>query len=123
VYLLSVARLIACKDASLFEAFSCPWTPSSTFYKLLEIERHSLAERYNAFCEGEETCWSPNEFETRRVPSVNGPDRNSCKRIQDESPPQVMWGFHCPCGRHSRKASGVAMPLQRHAFLSIPHTG
>ena len=25
--------LIACKDASLFEAFSCPWTPSSTFYK------------------------------------------------------------------------------------------
>ena len=37
--LLSVAGLIACKDMSLFEAFSCPWTPSSTFYKLLEIER------------------------------------------------------------------------------------
>src|SRR5215470_17980540 len=30
--LLSVARLIACKDASLFNAFSCPWTPPSTFY-------------------------------------------------------------------------------------------
>ena len=29
MYLLSVAGLIACKDASLFEAFSCPWTPSS----------------------------------------------------------------------------------------------
>jgi hypothetical protein len=43
VYLLSVARLIACKDASLFEAFSCLWTPSSTFYKLLEIERPTLA--------------------------------------------------------------------------------
>jgi hypothetical protein len=39
VYLLSVAGLIACKDANLFEAFSCSWTPSSTFYKLLEIER------------------------------------------------------------------------------------
>jgi site-specific recombinase XerD len=39
VYLLSVAGLIACKDVSLFEAFSCPWTPSLTFYKLLEIER------------------------------------------------------------------------------------
>jgi hypothetical protein len=34
-YLLAVVRLIACKDASLFETFSCPWTPSSTFYKLL----------------------------------------------------------------------------------------
>jgi hypothetical protein len=39
VYLLSVARLITCKDASLFEAFSCRGTPSSTFYKLLEIAR------------------------------------------------------------------------------------
>jgi hypothetical protein len=35
VYLLSVAGLIACKDTNLFEAFSCSWTPSSTFYKLL----------------------------------------------------------------------------------------
>jgi len=34
--------LIACKDTSLFEAFSCPWTPSSTFDKLLEIERLTL---------------------------------------------------------------------------------
>ena len=40
MYLLSVAGLIACKDANLFEAFSCSWTPSSTFYKLLEIERN-----------------------------------------------------------------------------------
>jgi hypothetical protein len=31
---LAVAGLIACKDVSLFEAFSCPWTPPSTFYKL-----------------------------------------------------------------------------------------
>jgi len=38
-----VARLIACKDASLFEAFSCPWTPPATFYKLLEIERATFA--------------------------------------------------------------------------------
>jgi hypothetical protein len=38
-YLLSVAGLSACKDASLFDAFSGPWIPSSTFYKLLEIER------------------------------------------------------------------------------------
>ena len=42
MYLLAVAGLIACKDASLFEAFSGPWTPSSTFYKLLEIERPPL---------------------------------------------------------------------------------
>ena len=50
MYLLSVARLIACKDASLFEAFSCPWTPPLAFYKLLEIERPrftpDLAENY-----------------------------------------------------------------------------
>jgi hypothetical protein len=30
-----VAGLIACKDASLFDAFACPWTSPSTFYKLL----------------------------------------------------------------------------------------
>ena len=38
-HLLSISEPIACKDANLFEAFSCPWTPLSTFYKLLEIER------------------------------------------------------------------------------------
>ena len=41
--LLSVAGFIACKDASCFEAFSCPWTSPSTFYKLLEIERRVFA--------------------------------------------------------------------------------
>jgi len=40
-----VAELIACKDASLFEAFSCSWTSSSIFYKLLEIERTDLGRR------------------------------------------------------------------------------
>ena len=39
MYLLAVAGCIACKDAGLFEAFSCPWTPLSTFDKLREIER------------------------------------------------------------------------------------
>ena len=39
MYLLSVAGLIACTDANLFEAFSCSWTSSATFYTLLEIER------------------------------------------------------------------------------------
>jgi hypothetical protein len=39
VSLLAVAGLIACNDASLFDTFSCPWTPPTTFYKLLEIER------------------------------------------------------------------------------------
>ena len=34
-YLFAVAGRIACKDVSLFDAFSCPWTPPSTFYKLL----------------------------------------------------------------------------------------
>src|SRR5437879_5618620 len=38
---LAEAGRIACKDARLFEPFSCLWTPSSTFYKLLEIERLS----------------------------------------------------------------------------------
>src|SRR5437879_8840266 len=33
--LLAVAGRIACKDARLFEVFSYPWRPSSTFYKLL----------------------------------------------------------------------------------------
>jgi hypothetical protein len=44
VNLLSVAGLIACKDVSLFEAFSCPWTLPVTFYKLLEIERPESKE-------------------------------------------------------------------------------
>jgi hypothetical protein len=35
VYFLSGAELIVCKDVGHFEAFSCPWLPSSTFYKLL----------------------------------------------------------------------------------------
>jgi hypothetical protein len=38
----SSAGLIACKDVGFFEAFSCPWTPSPAFYKLLEIERALL---------------------------------------------------------------------------------
>ena len=37
--LLAVAGRIAGEDASLFNAFSCSWTPPPTFYKLLEIER------------------------------------------------------------------------------------
>ena len=38
-YLRTVARLIACKDANLFDTSSCPLTPPTTFYKPLEIER------------------------------------------------------------------------------------
>jgi hypothetical protein len=46
VYFLSVARLISCKDASLFDAFACPWTPLSTCYKLREIERYELQRQH-----------------------------------------------------------------------------
>jgi hypothetical protein len=42
VYYLSGAGLIVCKDVGVIEAFSCLWSPSSTFYKLLEIERPQL---------------------------------------------------------------------------------
>ena len=38
-----MAGLIACKDARLCEAFSCPWPPSSRFYTLREIERGTYA--------------------------------------------------------------------------------
>ena len=34
MYFFSSAGLIACKDVGFFEAFSCLWTPSPTFYKL-----------------------------------------------------------------------------------------
>src|SRR5262245_4266628 len=44
VYFLSMAGFIACKDASPFEAFSCPSTPSSTVYKRREIERREFVE-------------------------------------------------------------------------------
>jgi hypothetical protein len=40
-HLLSISEPIAYKDANPFEAFSGPWPPSSSFYKLLEIERQS----------------------------------------------------------------------------------
>jgi hypothetical protein len=43
-YFLSMAGCIACKDASPFEAFSCPSTLSSTFDKLREIERRARQE-------------------------------------------------------------------------------
>src|SRR5262245_34683986 len=36
---LSGAGFIACKDVGHLAAFSCPWPPSLTFYKLREIER------------------------------------------------------------------------------------
>ena len=45
MYLLSVAELIACKDANLFEAFLCSWILSATFYTLLYIERWDLGFR------------------------------------------------------------------------------
>jgi hypothetical protein len=47
VYFFSSAGLIACKDVGFFEAFSCPWTPSPTFYKLLEIERIFFSAKRN----------------------------------------------------------------------------
>jgi hypothetical protein len=34
----------------------------------------------------EKTCWSRNVLETPRVPSMNGRDRYSCKRIQPKAP-------------------------------------
>ena len=38
-----MAGRIACKDTSRFEACSCTWPLSLTFYKLLEIEREMYA--------------------------------------------------------------------------------
>ena len=43
-YLFSVAGRIACKDASLFDAFSGPWTSSLTFDKLRYIERRRFVD-------------------------------------------------------------------------------
>src|SRR5712691_8084361 len=40
---------------------------------------------------GEKTCWSRNLLETPRVPSDNGRDRHSCKRIQTIEPPHSTW--------------------------------
>ena len=44
-YCLSLTGLIACKDGSLSDAFPGSWTPLSTFYKLLEIERPDYLSR------------------------------------------------------------------------------
>jgi len=43
VYLHVVAEPIACNDVRLFDAFSCPCPPPSTFDKLLEMERGALS--------------------------------------------------------------------------------
>ena len=43
---LAVCEPIACKEANLFEAYALLCPPTSTFYKLLEIERAWLA----SFC-------------------------------------------------------------------------
>src|SRR5262249_13798041 len=45
-YLHAVAGRIACKDTNPFDTFSCPLTPSPTFYKLREIERGRLQRKY-----------------------------------------------------------------------------
>jgi hypothetical protein len=37
--LLAVSELISCKEASLIDAYALTWTPTSTSYKFLEIER------------------------------------------------------------------------------------
>ena len=44
MHLRVFAGLIACKDASPFKAFLCPWTPLSIFYKLQEIERNAFEQ-------------------------------------------------------------------------------
>ena len=46
MYLFAVTGLIACKDARFFDTSLGPWTPPSTFYKLLEIERSELSAGY-----------------------------------------------------------------------------
>jgi hypothetical protein len=46
VYFFSSAELIACKDVDIFDALSCPGSPSPTFYKLLSLNlslRHEVA--------------------------------------------------------------------------------
>src|SRR5437667_5696300 len=62
------------------------------------------------FTRSEQTCWSRNEFETPRVPSVNGRDRNSCKRISKENPHRLCGGsssYACEEGRqHPRLGTG-----------------
>ena len=45
MYLLTGAGRIACKDARLFKAFSWLWPHSSTFYKLIYIDRLCYMER------------------------------------------------------------------------------
>ena len=50
MFCLSGTGLIACKDVDLFEAFSCPWPPSPTCYKLLEIERLCYDGMHVFFC-------------------------------------------------------------------------
>jgi transposase len=46
-YLLAVFELIACKEARFTIASSSPCTPTSTCYKLLEIERLGIAKAGN----------------------------------------------------------------------------
>ena len=43
---------------------------------------------------GEQPWWSRNVVETPRVPSVNGCDRPSCKKIRTTEPPHPMWEFN-----------------------------
>jgi len=43
-YLFSVAGRIACKDASLCDAFSGPWTSSLTVYKLHKSLNYKLSD-------------------------------------------------------------------------------
>ena len=57
MYFFSSAGLIACKDVGIFEAFSCPWPPSPTFYKLLEIERCSLPVSRQIWAECHTALW------------------------------------------------------------------
>ncbi len=45
-YPLAIAEPIMCQEARLLDADPFPWTPTVTFYKLLEIERSSLPDTF-----------------------------------------------------------------------------
>jgi len=133
-----VAGRIACKDASRFEAFSCPWTSSSIFYKLLEIERRvfALGQRLRRFiahvattagmANGERVRRWVREKKAGWYAVLADPQMPATSTLLDQAHNAIerklfaMKGFHHPQGSQQVFLTGLAhlynlIPYQRRA--------
>src|SRR5215831_2999866 len=114
--LLSMAGLIACKDASLFHTFLCSRPPPSMFYKLLEIERSRLCGSRDAASHGSRcpAGWGAQFLVVKRRPPRHGTSLGDCVYPQRRAPWDLRVGEVRRCPRalqsHTRQSGRSPAP-------------